>query len=148
MRLSLIVMVLVGLPALASGQTEKTDYVSISSRSLRGTYRREIKIDRLTGDVFRKKSHSDKYVLLPKLKNDSATIFLKDSISFNKLDHLVNKKGFDEVGYKIEFTYKECLSFYPCRTHTNTIEFGINTESEELRRIIYQYISLRSKAKI
>ena len=133
---------------IALAQTQKTDYVSISSRSLRGKYRREIKIDRLTGDVFRKKPHSGKYVLLPKLKNDSASIFFKDSISFNKLDRLVNKQGFDEVGYKIEFTYKECLSFYPCRTHTNAIEFGINTENKELQKIIELYVNLRAKAKI
>ena len=132
------------------GQTEHTKYITISKKFLDGDYRREIKIDLQTGVVYSRKKISKKYKLVKGIINDSTVAFLKDSLTYNYLNGIVKETAFDEVGYKIEFHSKDCLSIYPCYSEIKSIEFGSphDQNNKALEKIIKIYVNLRIKAKI
>ena len=132
------------------GQESETKYITISSRVLDGHFKREVKIDLKSGEVYARSNTSKKYKPKTFTPNDTIVKFLRDSLNYDYLKSIIKEAAFDEVGYKIEFVNKNCSILYPCFTEIQSIEFGSPHDQNNLRlqKIINLYYEIRTKAKI
>lgn len=134
------------------GQDEQIKYVTISSNALDKNYRREIKIDLKTGDVYARKKVSKKFRHIKEVKNVAGVTFIKDSLSYEYLSKIVVENAWDIMGYKVEFMSKTCpnAQYPPCYSEIKSIEFKFphDQKNKALLRLINIYFDLRTKAKI
>ncbi len=132
------------------GQESETKYITICSRVLDGNFKKEVKIDLKSGEVFARSNTTKKYKPVALTPNDSSIKFIKDSLTFDFLKTLIKECAFDKVGFKISFITKNCYGLYPCFEEIKCIEFGRPHDQTNLQliKLIDIYYRLRTKAKI